>query len=301
MPRIYSNNFSATLASGISAIDTSFDVTSAAGLPVLGAGDYFHLTIDDGSFIEIVRVDAVVGNTLSVQRGQESTVQRVFASGSAVELRVTAGSFGAQSTPVAADIAYDNTASGLTAIELQAAVDELAAAGGGDAVNTAYDNTTSGLQGTNVQSAVDELALRASGYDEYALYENLTATIPYDDTVPLVTEGTEILSVTVVPSSPDTHLDVRFSGFIVGGTSNAVSTVAIFRDGVCIAAAGSDQPYGELNNTTSIDVRVPSTSATSTTFTVRVGANTGNCKLNGEFTNRRYGGAQKATLTVRES
>lgn len=174
MARLYSNNFSTTLASGISAVDTSFDVASATGLPALGAGDYFHLTIDDGSFIEMVRVDAVVGNTLSVQRGQESTVQRVFASGSTVELRVTAGSFGAQSTPVAADIEYDNTASGLTAIELQAAVDELAAAGGGDAADIAYDNTLSGLIATQVQAAIDEIVSRQLGWGQ--TWQNLTAS-----------------------------------------------------------------------------------------------------------------------------
>lgn len=174
MPRLYSNNFSTTLASGISAVDTSFDVASAAGLPTLAAGDYFHLTIDDGSFIEIVRVDAVVGNTLSVQRGQESTVQRVFASGSTVELRVTAGSFGAQSVPVAADITYDNTVSGLTAIELQAAVDELAAAGGGDAADIAYDNTLSGLIATQVQAAIDEIVSRQLGWGQ--TWQNLTSS-----------------------------------------------------------------------------------------------------------------------------
>lgn len=38
MPRLYSNNFSTTLASGISAIDSSLDVASATGLPALESG-----------------------------------------------------------------------------------------------------------------------------------------------------------------------------------------------------------------------------------------------------------------------
>lgn len=95
----------------------------------------------------------------------------------------------------AAEVTYDNTASGLTATDTQAAIDEVAAAGGGnptDELNTAfavnagnleitdaggtlgipltsidtddqtaaevtYDNTTSGLAATETQAAIDEI------------------------------------------------------------------------------------------------------------------------------------------------
>lgn len=64
----------------------------------------------------------------------------------------------------AADITYDNTASGLTADDVQEAIDELQTeiqgitpGGNVDADDVSYDNTTSGLTGANVQAAIDEL------------------------------------------------------------------------------------------------------------------------------------------------
>lgn len=58
----------------------------------------------------------------------------------------------------AADVTYDNTASGLTADDVQEALDELAAgAGESTASTTTYDNTDSGLSATNVQDAIDEI------------------------------------------------------------------------------------------------------------------------------------------------
>lgn len=59
----------------------------------------------------------------------------------------------------AADIDYDNTASGLTATDTQAAIDELENEidSAATAAGTSYDNTTSGLVATDVQAAIDEV------------------------------------------------------------------------------------------------------------------------------------------------
>ena len=56
----------------------------------------------------------------------------------------------------AADSAYSNTTSGLTATDVQAAIDEIAPAL--TAAGTSYDNTTSGLTATDTKAALDELA-----------------------------------------------------------------------------------------------------------------------------------------------
>lgn len=69
------------------------------------------------------------------------------------------------STYDADDINYDNTTSGLTATNIQDAVDELAQGGGSGASSAddvSYDNTSSGLTSTNVQDAIDEV-LQLSG------------------------------------------------------------------------------------------------------------------------------------------
>jgi hypothetical protein len=67
----------------------------------------------------------------------------------------------------AANVAYDNTDSGMAAENLQDAVDELKAAVAGvtdsddqTAAEVAYDNSTSALTAVTVQAAIDELLAR---------------------------------------------------------------------------------------------------------------------------------------------
>lgn len=91
-PHLLLNNFSTTLAAGITAIQTSISITSATGL--VTPGKPIRLTIvdpADPSTIEIVIVTAVSGTTLTVTRGAESTTARIWATGSTVEMRLTAG------------------------------------------------------------------------------------------------------------------------------------------------------------------------------------------------------------------
>ena len=92
--RLYVNNFATTLSGAISSTGaTSCTITSATGLPTLTGGDYYYLTIDDHTNIEIVKVTARTGTTLTIVRGQESSVAATFASGVAVEMRATAEGF----------------------------------------------------------------------------------------------------------------------------------------------------------------------------------------------------------------
>ena len=56
----------------------------------------------------------------------------------------------------AADVVFDNTASGLTATDVQAAIDEVLLAHD-EASEISYDGATSGLSATDVQAAIDEV------------------------------------------------------------------------------------------------------------------------------------------------
>lgn len=88
-----SNNAISTLASGITGASTSIALAAGDGskFPTLGAGDYFPATISkpDGT-LEIVRVTARSGDTLTVTRAQEGTTALAFDAGSLIELRLTA-------------------------------------------------------------------------------------------------------------------------------------------------------------------------------------------------------------------
>ena len=89
----FTNNATATLAASITTSSTSLTVTTSQGalFPTLAAGDYFYATlVDSSNNIEIVKITARSGDTLTAVRAQESTTARVYAAADKLELRVTA-------------------------------------------------------------------------------------------------------------------------------------------------------------------------------------------------------------------
>jgi hypothetical protein len=89
------NNASGTLATAINASDTGIVLTTGNGanFPSLGASDYFYATFEStGGTLEIIKVTARSGDSMTVVRAQEGTTAQSFAAGSRIELRVTAQS-----------------------------------------------------------------------------------------------------------------------------------------------------------------------------------------------------------------
>jgi hypothetical protein len=89
----FTNNASATLAASITAVQTSISLTTGQGalFPTLTAPDYFYVTFSDSANnLEIAKVTARTGDTLTVSRGQDGTVGRTFSAGDKCELRFTA-------------------------------------------------------------------------------------------------------------------------------------------------------------------------------------------------------------------
>ena len=90
---LYTNNAVANTAADIGPSDLSLTLTSGAPFPSPTGGDYFFLTLDDGSNIEIIKVTARSGDVLTIERAQQGTTAGTFVSGTPVALRVTAGGF----------------------------------------------------------------------------------------------------------------------------------------------------------------------------------------------------------------
>ena len=89
----FSNHASTTLSSAINSTQTTINVTSVSSFPTLGSGDYFYLTIGDGtgSGSEIVKVTGVYpGGSVLVVRAQEGTTAQSHTSGTAAAIRITA-------------------------------------------------------------------------------------------------------------------------------------------------------------------------------------------------------------------
>ena len=85
------NNYETKTTAQASAAATSITVANAAGLS-LAAGEVYRLTIqnDDATLYELVDVTAISGNTLTIERGKESTTAQAWATGSIVLCGVTA-------------------------------------------------------------------------------------------------------------------------------------------------------------------------------------------------------------------
>ncbi len=87
--QLFSNNTESTLVSGILPGDLSLDISSAVTFPSITNGDWFYLTIDDSTNLEIVRVTALAGSILTIERAQQNTTSQTFASGASISMRNT--------------------------------------------------------------------------------------------------------------------------------------------------------------------------------------------------------------------
>lgn len=150
---------------------------------------------------------------------------------------------------------------------------------------------------------VSDLAFPAYGEASYTTWSGLTATIPLDDTLPQITEGTEILSVNVTPTSATSNLVVSWSGQHTPSTAAATANiVAVFRD------AGTNAVYATYTTQSTLDsslsagsFSLPSSATTATTISLRVGpAGAYTSYVNGNSVSRQLGGAMAWTLTVQE-
>ena len=134
----------------------------------------------------------------------------------------------------------------------------------------------------------------------YATNTDLSTTIPADDTIPLISEGTEVLSQAITPASASNKVIciVQLSAVTV---TNVICTAALFRGSTCINAKGLGGNTGGSGvqdfNVTNLDSPA---SASAQTYSVRVGPDSGTMRLNGTLAARLYGGASACTLTLME-
>lgn len=94
--RIYYNNAKTTLSAPLNPGDTVMSVASVAKFsPAPTAGQYFLITVDTGSSIEIIEVHGISGSTFTgCVRAREGTTEGSFLTGTRVENRYTAGTLG---------------------------------------------------------------------------------------------------------------------------------------------------------------------------------------------------------------
>jgi hypothetical protein len=140
--------------------------------------------------------------------------------------------------------------------------------------------------------------------DSEAAYTTITTDMPFDNTIPQNTEGTEIMAVAITPTNANSILRIRA---VVPGSSSAAGTpalvVGLFVDSTANALAATSV---SVENSTSMGIAVlehteAAGSATARTYKVRVGRGAaGTVYVNGDSAERKFGGVAKATLEVEE-
>lgn len=131
-----------------------------------------------------------------------------------------------------------------------------------------------------------------------------TTTIPFDDTVPQNTEGNQVMTLSITPTSSTSILVIDV--VVVGCNSQTgaqANTAALFQDTTAGALAAVFQNSAQANAPTSIFLRHIMTSGTtsSTTFKVRWGGNAaGTATFNGQVSARIYGGVIPSSIMITE-
>lgn len=163
-----------------------------------------------------------------------------------------------------------------------------------EATNTTqyYDGAAWRGLGTLVQSVNSQTGAVATG----------TTILPFDNTIPQNTEGTEFLSVAITPTSATNILEVTVVLNYSYSIANTVS-MALFQDSTANALAASAE-YGStatgLVNSSMIH-RFTAGTTSATTLKVRAGGETaGTITLNGISGTRFFGGVMSSSITVVE-
>lgn len=130
-----------------------------------------------------------------------------------------------------------------------------------------------------------------------------TTTIPFDDTIPQNTEGFEVITVSITPTSASNILVIDGSIFASQSAANVLTT-ALFQDSTAGAiAAVASSPANVANYPCQGVIRHQMTAGTTsaTTFKIRIGGSgAGTVSFNGTAGARVYGGVAASYISVRE-
>lgn len=130
-----------------------------------------------------------------------------------------------------------------------------------------------------------------------------TTTIPFDDTIPQITEGTQFLSLAITPTSATNKLRIDVVLNVSSSAAGRFKIMALFQDSTANALAMAeiyDASNGELLPLVLAYYMTAGTTAP-TTFTVRAGLDqVGTITVNGQGGARKFGGVLLSSITITE-
>lgn len=158
------------------------------------------------------------------------------------------------------------------------------------------------INGSGTLTGVSGTVLNVSNYQTGTVATGTTA-IPFDNTIPQITEGTEFMSLAFTPTSATSKLLIQV---VFMGTNTTVASagfcVALFKVGTSNALAST---FNSVANSSIseflINHYMTSGTTSSITFTVRAGsANSGITSFNGQSGSQFGGGSLASSITITE-
>jgi hypothetical protein len=129
-----------------------------------------------------------------------------------------------------------------------------------------------------------------------------TTAIPFDDTIPQITEGDQFMTLAITPKSSSNKLKIDV---IVNGASSAAGdiTIALFVGTTANALATADIFKAAANHRTNFMLTHFEAAGSTSELTFRVRAGTSGSEtftFNGHSTNRLFGGTFLSSITITE-
>lgn len=128
--------------------------------------------------------------------------------------------------------------------------------------------------------------------------------IPYDDSIPINTEGVEVMSLAITPTNASNKLQIDVNVFLASDTAARMMIAALFQDTTVNAlavGAGILESVVDQGNFVTFQHTLIAGTIAATTFKVRAGLDgSGIFTFNGESGVRRFGGILASTITITE-
>ncbi len=155
-----------------------------------------------------------------------------------------------------------------------------------------FQTPSSSLSGSVVQSVTTVSQSTSTG----------TTTIPFDNTIPQSTEGTNFLSATITPTSATNKIRVECT--IFGAYSVAAHVItALFQDATANALAAISMQTTTTNQDVHMTLVYQFVAGTTSATTLKInigGSTAGTFTLNGNSGTAIFGGVATSTLRVTE-
>lgn len=151
------------------------------------------------------------------------------------------------------------------------------------------------------QTAADQFAgsvIQIVSGTPYTSNASLTTVIPADDTIPLVTEGTEVLTVSITPKHASSTIYTFVSCGCVSGTLGNDLAIAMFKNGgsSAVALSAIHVASADIFAISPLTYSEAPGSVSAITYSVRAGPSATAMRFNGTTSSRQYGGASAARI-----